>query len=402
MSVVEFERGREEVLARLRAAGVNEDAIASAVALADERPPGDSAAGARMTTPFTTSLEFLSVRELAEQVRLAGPPRFLLRGLWPAGDYGIHSAPAKAQKTWTTVDAAVSVASGTPFLGHVPVDTTGPVVILAGEGGARNLLRRLRATAEAHYLDAVEDLPITVTTRAPHLDDDLHLADMRAVVEAVEPALVCLDPLYLAAGGANLADLYGMGKLLERVQHVCADAGAALWVTTHHNRKDGRGAGRILGAGPAEWGRVLITGEVQARHTHPVDKSTDTVIDLDVIGGEVADQSIRLRRRIWSDNPDDLSADLHLEVSVEAAPEPSSEAGATADLPPAARKILEALTETGPATSTAIVDEIARQHGHGLRRETMSRTLADLERRGMVRSTAERPFDPKTWSLADA
>jgi putative DNA primase/helicase len=79
--------------------------------------------------------EFLTVRELAEKVAAAGPRRWLVRGIFPGGDYGIHAAEMKAQKTWNGVDLAVSVASETPWLGHVPVDDPGPVLIFVGEGG---------------------------------------------------------------------------------------------------------------------------------------------------------------------------------------------------------------------------------------------------------------------------
>ena len=62
------------------------------------------------------------------------------------------------------------------------------------------------------------------------------LADM---IARVGPVLVMLDPLYLAASGADKGDLYGMGALLERPQHLCQEAGAALLVVHHFNRQAG-------------------------------------------------------------------------------------------------------------------------------------------------------------------
>lgn len=343
------------------------------------------------------ALEFLTMRELAAKVKAAGPRRYLLRGLWPAGDYGVHAAEAKAQKTWNTVDAAVSVASGEPWLGHVPVDDPGPVLLLAGEGGQSNVLRRIRATAEAKGVEA-EDLPLTVCTRAPHLGDDEHLRLLAERIERLRPRLVTLDPLYLAAAGANLANLYEMGTLLERVQLLCTDAGASLWVTTHFNRKEGRGQGRILGAGPAEWGRVLVTATVHSRHTHPETRETDVLSELAVVGGEVADQALRMRRRIWADDPDDLDSPLHVEVTVTDVDEPTTTQGG--GLPPAAQKLLGALRQ-GPATSTVLVDRIAKAHGHGLYRSTVSRQLNDLAQRGLVEANEAGAFEAKVWRLVE-
>jgi RecA-family ATPase len=203
--------------------------------------------------------------DLAAAVDGRGPRRWLVRGVWPAGDYGVLGGEPKAQKTWNADDLAVSVASGTPWLGAVPVETSGPVIVFAGEGGDGNVVRRIRAIATGRGIQP-ESLPLWICSRAPHLTDEAHLAELAHVIAEVRPVLVVLDPLYLAAGGANGADLYAMGKLLERPQHLCQAVGAALLVVTHYNRsRDLKGAARFTGAGPAEWGRVLIAAEIVSR-----------------------------------------------------------------------------------------------------------------------------------------
>lgn len=61
-----------------------------------------------------------------------------------------------------------------------------------------------------------------------------------------------------------------------------------------------------------------------------------------------------------------------------------------AGLSPAARKILEALREAAePITVKAIIDRIAERHGHGLRRETVSRELNAMYRDGLVDAIEE-------------
>lgn len=348
----------------------------------------------------TSLLEFWTVRELAARVAARGPRRWLLRGIWPGGDYGVHAAEQKAQKTWNGTDAAVSVASGTKWLEYVPVDDPGPVLMFIGEGGEANILRRLRAIAEARGL-ILEDLPIVVCARAPHLNDPEHLTLVTAKIGAVNPHLVILDPLYLAARGANLADLYAMGGMLEAIQHICQDAGASLLVITHFNRKQGQGASRITGAGPAEWGRVLLSGTVKSRHTDPVTKATSVITQIEVIGGEIPDQTLRIHRRIWADNPDDLDSLLHVETHTTMVEAERAETEKADDLTPAAAKLLEALRAIEPATGTQLVDWIVARHGHGLKRETVSRTMNDLARRGLVESAGEQePFKPATWRLA--
>ncbi|HET6753978.1 MAG TPA: AAA family ATPase [Jiangellaceae bacterium] len=193
-----------------------------------------------------------------------------------------------ASWTWNALDLAVSVASGTPWPGTHEIDDPGPVVIFAGKGGEAAIVRRIRAICGSRDLKA-ENLPITVCPRAPHLSNSAHMAIFAEQVETTTPRLVLLDPLYLALGGASGADLYGMGQVLERPQLVCDTHGVSFMVVTHFNRGGKTGASRISGAGPAEWGRVLIGAEVKSRHTDPNTKATTVVTQFDVISSEVPD-----------------------------------------------------------------------------------------------------------------
>ena len=98
-------------------------------------------------------------------------------------------------------DLAVSVASGTRWLGTFDVEASGPVLLFAGEGGARKLTRRFRAVCEARGL-AMESLPIRVCLRVPHLTDEGAMAAVAAELSQFRPRLALVDPLYLAAQGA--------------------------------------------------------------------------------------------------------------------------------------------------------------------------------------------------------
>jgi hypothetical protein len=331
-----------------------------------------------------------------------GPRRWLIRGVWPAGDYGVHGAEPKAGKTWNALDLAVSVASGTPWLGALPIDTPGPVIVFAGEGGDGNVVRRVRAIAEGRALDA-GGLPLWVCTRAPHLSEDRHLADLERTVREVRPALVVLDPLYLAAGGANGADLYAMGKLLERPQHICQAVHAALLVVTHYNRsRELKGAARLTGAGPAEWGRVLLAAEVVSRHTDDATKTTTVLSSLAVTGGEVPDQTVRVRRVVRAVDPDDLDSPLTYTVDTPDTDDPQP-MPAGSDLSPAAVKLLAAVTaQDEPATVEQLVDWIATHHGHGLKRPTCSTNLNALRERGLVDYLDQGKGRPRLWLIASA
>ena len=122
------------------------------------------------------------------------------------------------------------------------------------------------------------------------------LLAIQAELEA-HPALVVLDPLYLAAAGASGSNLYDMGAVLQAIQGACHQAGCALLVVTHWNKTgDGRGADRISGAGPAAWARVICSISIQYRGSDP-DGASSVVLGVELIGGEIADTRFRIRRR---------------------------------------------------------------------------------------------------------
>ena len=219
-------------------------------------------------------------------------------------------------------------------------------------------------------------------------------------VATIRPALVTLDPFYLAARGAELGDLYKMGALLEGPQHICQAAGASLWVVHHFNRQAGRGAGRMSGAGPAEWGRVLISASIKTRHTDTRTRATYVVTELDMIGGEIADQTLRVNRRTWSDDPDDLDSPLHTETTAMWAEDDTPQTGAPGPddkLSPAAKKLLEAIDAVGGGSSRQLVDWISDKYEHGLTRETVSRELNKLRKAGVVESVELDSDRPGRW-----
>lgn len=322
------------------------------------------------------ALEIHDLAQLIAEVDAAPAPRHLLRPIWPAGDHGMVSAEDKAGKTWLISDAAVSVASGTAWLGIYDVDAPGPVLLFVGEGGKRKIVRRLRAICEAKRVRA-EDLRIRVCMRVPHLTDELAMVLVEEEIASHHPVLVIVDPLYLAARGARGSDLYEMGEHLERVQILAQRYGAALMISHHWNKTgEGRGAKRMTGVGPSAWGRVLVSAAVINRHTDDDTGKTTVTLELDFQGDEIPETTTRIVRRVWAEDRDDLASPLHYEVS-------RVEAIATTDdelsgLRPSAVRVLAVLDSRDDWwTVVAIGDELAKE-GSPLRARTIQVALGQL------------------------
>jgi hypothetical protein len=303
-------------------------------------------------------LEWFTAAEHAAKVDAAPPVGWLIRPIWPADGYGVVAAEMKAGKTWAALDMAIAVAAGTSWMGLWECDTPGPVVVCLGEGGQRKMLRRLRAIAAFHQV-IYEDLSIHVCFRVPHLADRNHLDALIEKVDAVHPALVIIDPLYLAARGAKSSQLIEMGEHLEAVQQIAQNSGAALALIHHWNKTGvGQGAQRMTGVGGQEWGRILLSAAVKARHTDIDTGESRVTLEWDLIGDEVPETTFRTRRRVWADNADLLDSPLHYEIEPLNADHDTSENGPK--LSPALDRIYKILLA---ATDWLFTREIQRRTG---------------------------------------
>jgi hypothetical protein len=347
----------------------------------DEAPPWEPVEerGAKLPPPV---LIFRSVGEVLAEVDAAPRPTFLARPVWPSDAYGVLGALWKAGKTWLVLDLVIAVLTGGEWLGHYPVERQGPVLMFLGEGGPRKMTRRLRAIAGFYGVAGLGELPLRMCFRSPHLTNAQHLQSVAAELKEHKPVLVILDPLYLAARGAQGSQLYEMGEVLEALQSLCQSAGAALLVAHHFNRQGGSGSSRLSGAGPAEWGRVLITAERKAEHTDLETLETAVTLELEFIGDEIPETTLRIRRKVSAIDPDDLSSPLIYSVEVLA---PGETADDRNDLPPATRRVLAAIAAADDwVDSRNIGDRVAADETGlgGLKRRTIqaaTKTLADGE-----------------------
>jgi hypothetical protein len=331
----------------------------------------------------------MGIAALVRCVEEAGAPAWLIEGLWPADAYGIQGAEDKAGKTWSVDDLSVSVVTGTPWLNHFACPAPGPVLLLAGEGGARSTLRRLQAivVGRGGTLDDLDGLRVAL--RVPRLT---RIADLNALADEVSanpPRLIVLDPMYLSVAGVKGSDLYAMGEALGGLQAVAQEAGAALVVVVHWNKTgEGSGARRFSGVGPGAWGRVLGSAAVE-RRSREADGSSVVSLRWEFVGGEIGDRSFRMRRRVWAEDPSDLSSPLHYEVEVTS--EETGEQAAGDDLATSERRVLTVLPDQGSAAAVREFGDLLAVDGQGppLKRSTIQDALEQLA--GLGLADAEKP-----------
>ncbi len=374
------------------------------------RRPGPQAESAAAGGVLERGLVIEDLADVAARVDAAGPPAWLIEGLWPADAYGVLAAEDKAGKTWAALDLAVSVAAGHPWFGHHPCPTPGRVLVFLGEGGERSILRRLRGIAAHKGVDLAQ------VSAAPGLRLCFRVPMLRAgadllVVErelAEHPArLVIVDPLYLAAAGqATGGNLYEMGAVLTPIQAICQRAGAALVVVTHWNKTgEGTDHRRISGAGPSAWGRVLASAAIAYRGQTP-EGASQVVLAFQLVGGEIPDTRFRVRRTVRALDPADLASPLEYAAEVLPDDDPAGDdaaapCGVDGQLLKTSRRWVLAALEAGGGMQTVkhLGDHLAAQ-GHPLRERTIQDALADLEAAGLAEGTEAIPGMARYWSPA--
>jgi len=335
---------------------------------------------------FAPPLVFHTLAELIDIVANRPAPKFLASPIWPGDAYGVLGAEMKAGKTWLVSDLMVTTGAGGAWLGKFPIERQGPVLAFLGEGGDRKMVRRLAAVAQFYNAD-LRSLPIVLCMRAPHLSDGQQLQVVANKLDEVRPVLVVVDPLYLAARGAQGSQLYEMGAVLEGIQTLCQEVGAALLASHHHNRQKGQGIGRLSGAGPAEWGRVIVSAEVKSSHTDEVTKETAVVLELVFVGDEIPETTLTIRRRVRAVDPDDLASPLVYSVEII---ENAIRASDDDDMRPAHRRVLNVLNASGEWLNTLQIGDKLADQGRPLKRVTIldaTKALVEndrIDRRGSV------------------
>jgi len=228
------------------------------------------------------------------------PPSWRVQGILTSDDYGVLAGPKGVGKTLALQDLAVSVALGEPWFGRFACERAVTLVLTAEDPEAR-LWRRFDAIAASKGHDPA-DLEGWLFAHPIPFNAIDELSRLVVELERRPAGFVMVDPAYKYLVGARASSLFDMGKALTPLQTTCTDAGAALLVGHHYNRREGVGRDdRISGAGPLEWARVVITAEAAPR------RDTESVfVTFDITGNSLDPITFNIRRSVVAldDSPD--------------------------------------------------------------------------------------------------
>lgn len=158
-------------------------------------------------------------------------------------------SPPESYKTWILLDLAVSVSTGSPFLGTYTVNQTGPTLVIQQEDSHSGLTDRLALIVEQKLgmnpeldgdtwkVPSMPDIPIFIhPSRMLRFDNKKVVEELEKQIEIIKPKVIMIDPLYSTTAGVDnyMADLANQMMVLKtwRDKYGCS------FVIAHHSKKN--------------------------------------------------------------------------------------------------------------------------------------------------------------------
>ncbi|MFO0948102.1 MAG: AAA family ATPase [Planctomycetota bacterium] len=177
---------------------------------------------------------------------------YLIEDILPAGQPAIISGPRKTLKTSIMLDAALSIATGTRFLGTFAVkEAKPPVWVVSAESGGFTLQETMKRICRTKGITGARDeSTILFSTRKPNLTNSECLNEIRRTIIEHGIAFAAFDPAYQMFPGIDAANLFSVGELLGELSDICNETGCtpfALSITRE------RMSGTVVHAIPRNW-----------------------------------------------------------------------------------------------------------------------------------------------------
>lgn len=197
---------------------------------------GGNIQGLAANEPF--SLNLLDSKAFA---RAKYEAHFLIKRILAAGQPGMIGGPSKCFKTTIAIDMAISLGTGTPFMGHFEVPNAVNVGVMSGESGLYTIQRNAKIIAETRGVN-LEDAQCFWGDTLPQISKPTHVAALGDLIGRLDLKVCLIDPAYLCllSGDTqkrNASNMFDMGPLLFELGKVGQSHSCAV-VLIHHNRKN--------------------------------------------------------------------------------------------------------------------------------------------------------------------
>lgn len=191
---------------------------------------------------------------------------YLIPGILVAHQPAVIGGPSKSCKTTSMLDLAISLATGSKFLGEWEAQRQ-RVAVWSGESGAATLRSTAVRIARSKGVE-LRDASLFWSFDLPKLSRQDHLTHLERVIGERGIEVVIIDPLYLslleAADFGNASNVYAMGAKLQPIGEIGQRTNATMIVLHHFKRSASSDMGdpasleMLSQSGITEWARQWI------------------------------------------------------------------------------------------------------------------------------------------------
>jgi len=172
-------------------------------------------------------------RDLEKQILMRYP--VLIDGILHRGTKMVLGGGSKSYKTWTLLNLAACVASGSPWFGRETIDTGQDVIFLNFEVPHLFFLSRAKSICKAMGLEGVP--PNLKVWSLRGVSNDL-LVILEVLKERLSNgcALLVIDPIYKALGDRDENSAGDIGLLMNEVESIVEQTGACVAFGAHYSK----------------------------------------------------------------------------------------------------------------------------------------------------------------------
>lgn len=199
----------------------------------------------KKTKPKKKEQSLFKVQEMNRFLaRTIKPPGWLIGGIWTAEAHGIIAGEEKTYKSMFVQDLAVSVATGSDFLGHFPVPKAkvGPVIYIQEENQESMVQDRFlkicssRALSKGRLprkmpLDVINNNGIDLTAKD-------HLREIERLVQLRGAKMLILDPFYLMTPGVDENSAAEVVPVLKNLLRIKQQYDCGILIVHHYRKQD--------------------------------------------------------------------------------------------------------------------------------------------------------------------
>ena len=191
-------------------------------------------------------------------------PEWLVEDMWMDKNVGWIAGVGKSYKTVISLDLALSISSGKPFLDKFEVKKPGPVLLLQEEDPKWRLAHRLKVMAEHKGITPVKgelteeglllkyaplDIPLYASVGgAFEFGNEDKVEAMEQAIKEYKPRMVILDPFFMLTSGFDEYKTGEMTGILNRMKYWRNEYGCSIAVVHHYKKGDGEGHDRLYGS----------------------------------------------------------------------------------------------------------------------------------------------------------